>query len=315
MNVLVTGANGFVGRHLCHALETAGIEVVRAVRNPQAGAVAVGSISGKTDWSEALSGVDAVVHLAARVHVRKDPTRDPLAEFRKVNVDGTLNLAGQAAQAGVKRFVFISSIAVHGLTSGDHPFTSRDIPAPHDAYGVSKHEAEQGLKRVAGETGMELVIIRPPLVYGPGVGANFLRLMKLVESGMPLPLGSIHNRRNPVYVGNLCDLIFQCLENPAAAGQAFLVSDGKDVSTPDLLRMLAKEMGRSIRLLPVPESVFHLAGRLIRRSGDVSRLCGSLQVDITPTCQTLGWVPPFTVEQGIHETVSAYLAEQTSGVK
>lgn len=312
MRVLVTGANGFVGGHLCRVLETAGVEAVRAVRNPQDGAVAVGSIDGATDWSAALPGVEVVVHLAARVHIVKDSTKDPLSEFRKVNVDGTLNLARQAAQAGAKRFIFVSSIAVHGLTSGDHPFTSRDIPAPHDAYGASKHEAEEGLRRICADTGLERIVIRPPLVYGPGVGANFLKLMKLAGSGIPLPLGAIHNRRNPVYVGNLCDLILQCLTHPAASGQTFLVSDNQDVSTPELLQLLASEMKGPVWLVPVPEALLRLAGRLAGRSGEIARLCGSLQVDITHTRKTLGWEPPFTMEQGIHETVAAYLAGKSA---
>ncbi len=309
MKVLVTGANGFVGGHLCRRLETAGVTVVRAVRSLEPGSIAVGSIDGQTDWAGALPGVDAVVHLAARVHVLKDASIDPLAEFLTVNVDGTLNLARQAAQAGVNRFIFISSIAVHGLTSGNHPFTSRDVPNPHDAYGLSKYEAEQGLKQISAKTGLPCVIIRPPLVYGPGVGANFLRLMKLAGSGFPLPLGAVHNHRNPVFVGNLCDLIFQCLENPAAAGQTFLVSDGEDISTPELLRLLAKGMGKKVRLFPMPGSVFRLIGRLAGRSGDVSRLCGSLQVDIEHTRKTLGWQPPFTLEQGLRETVAAFLTD------
>ncbi len=309
MNVLITGANGFIGGHLCRLLETAGIGVVRTVRKPQTGCVAVGNVDGDTDWSAALRGVDVVVHLAARVHMLKDSVSDPTAEFRNVNVVGTANLARQAAQAGARRFVFISSIAVHGLTSGERPFSSRDIPDPHDAYGLSKLEAEQQLKQIAGEAGMEFVIVRPPLVYGPGVGANFLRLMKLAGSGRPLPLGAVHNRRNPVFVGNLCDLIFQCLENPAAAGQTFLVSDGQDVSTPDLLRMLAKEMGKKTRLISVPVGLLQLAGRLTGYSGEITRLCGSLQVDIEHTRKTLGWRPPFTLEQGLRETVAAFLAD------
>lgn len=272
--------------------------------------MAVGSIGGQTDWSAALQGVDAVVHLAGRTHILKDTAVDSLAEFRKVNVDGSLNLARQAAQAGVSRFIFISSIAVHGLTSGDHPFSAQDIPKPHDLYGLSKYEAEQGLKEIANETGLQLVVIRPPLVYGPGVGANFLRLMMLATSGIPLPLGAVHNRRNLVYICNLCDLIFQCLENPAAAGQAFLVSDDQDFSTPDLLHMLAKEMNKKIRLFPMPLSLLRLAGRLTGRSGEISRLCGSLQVDITHTKEVLGWDPPFATEEGIRQTVESYLASR-----
>lgn len=309
MNVLVTGANGFVGGHLCRILDAAGVGVVRSVRTPHPGAVAVGDLDGTTDWSQALNGVDAVVHAAARVHKLHDRSVDPEAEFRRVNVEATLHLARQAAQAGVERFVFISSIAVHGLTSGEQPFTARDIPRPHDAYGRSKLQAEEGLKTVFSETGMLGIVIRPPLVYGPGVGANFLRLMKLAASGLPLPLAAVRNRRNPVYVGNLCDLILQCLTHPAAAGKTFLVSDDCDVSTPELLRMIAAGMNRPCRLFPVPEKCLRLAGRLCGRKGEMEQLCGSLQVDIEHTKQTLGWSPPFSMDLGIHETVFAYLAQ------
>ena len=310
MKVLVTGANGFVGGHLCRTLEASTIEVARAVRNPQPGAVAVGQINGETDWSAALPGVEAIVHLAGRVHFLKDTAIDPLLEFRKVNVDGTLNLARQAARAGVNRFIFISSIAVHGLTSGTHPFSSQDVPDPHDAYGLSKYEAEQGLKKLADETGFQLVIIRSPLVYGAGVSANFLRLLKLAGSGLPLPLATVRNRRNPVFIGNLCDLILKCLTHQAAAGQTFLVADDQDVSTPELLRMLGKAMNKKIWLFPMFGSVLRLAGRLSGRSGEIARLCGSLQVDISYTKELLGWTPPFSMEEGIRETVRYYMSVQ-----
>ncbi len=307
MKVLVTGSNGFVGSHLCAALEKEGVDFVRAVRNPQPGAVAIGSISGGTDWSNALRGVDVVVHVAGRAHMLNDASIDPPAEFKMVNVDGTLNLARQAAQAGVERFIFISSIAVHGLTSGGRPFAPNEIPNPHDDYGQSKYEAEQGLKQICAGNGMSEVIIRPPLVYGPGVGANFLRLMKLAHSGLPLPLASVNNLRSPVFVGNLCDLIFRCLTHPAAAGQTFLVSDDRDISTPELLRMLAEKMEKPARLFPVPVFLLRLAGRLIGRTGEVARLCGSLQLNVSYTKEMLDWSPPFTLEAGIEKTVQDYL--------
>jgi UDP-glucose 4-epimerase len=310
MKVLVTGANGFVGGHLCQTLEAVGIDILRAVRNPQPGAVAIGSINGATDWSVALPGVDAIVHTAGRVHVLRDTALDPLTEFRKVNVDGTLNLARQAARSGVNRFIFISSIAVHGLTSGCLPFSPQDVPNPHDIYGLSKYEAEQGLKELSNKTGLKLVIIRPPLVYGPGVSANFLRLLKLAGSGLPLPLAAVHNRRNPVYIGNLCDLILKCLTHPAAAGQTFLVSDDQDISTPELLRLLAKAMNKKAWLFPMFGSVLRIAGRLTGFSGEVARLCGSLQVDISCTKELLGWTPPITLEKGIQNTVREYLVTQ-----
>jgi nucleoside-diphosphate-sugar epimerase len=306
LKVLVTGSNGFIGSTLCDQLAGADIDFVRAVRNPLPGAVAVGSISGETDWSEALQDVDAVVHLAARVHVLNENAPGSEAEFEKVNVDGTTNLARQAAKAGVSRFVFISSIGVHGQSSGEVPFSADDLLEPHNQYSQSKYRAELALKKVCAETGMEAVVVRPPLVYGPGDGANFLRLMKWVDSGIPLPLGALKNLRSPVFVGNLCDLIFRCLKNPAAAEQVFLVSDDRDVSTPDLLRMVASNMGKPARLFPVPKSILRLAGWVLGRSGDITRLCGSLQLDISHTKETLGWTPPFTLEAGIEKTVQAY---------
>ncbi len=299
MKVAITGANGFIGRNLCPALESGGIEVVRVVRNPAPGAVAIGSIDGSADWTAAVHGVDAVIHLAARTHILKETATDPLTAFRAVNTDGTTSLARQAARAGVRRFIFISSIHVHGLASGQKAFTVRDELHPHDAYSTSKIEAEQGLWKIARETGMEAVAIRPPLVYGPGVGANFLRLMNLAGSGLPLPLASVKNRRSLVYVGNLCDLIRECLDNPRAAGQTFLVSDGQDVSTAELLRIMARTMNKEARLFPFPESLLRLAGRLTGRSAEITRLCGSLYVDIAHTKETLGWKPRVSLEEGI----------------
>ncbi len=311
MKVLVTGSNGFVGSHLCNLLARSGMDLVKAVRFPAPGAVAVGSICGETDWSKALQGVDVVVHTAARVHMLNDAAVDPMTEFQTVNVEGTINLAQQAAQCGVSRFIFISSIAVHGLTSGQKPFSPADKPDPHDAYGFSKYEAEKGLVRICSETGMEQVIIRPPLVYGPGVGANFLRLLKLADCALPLPLGGIVNRRSPVFVGNLCDLIRVCLTHPAAANQIFLVSDDQDVSTPGLVRRLAAEIGRPDRLFPVPTSLLRIAGGVTGRSGEIARLCGSLQLDISCTKQILGWAPPFTMDAGIEATVKDYMESAT----
>ena len=309
MNVLVTGANGFVGTHLCRMLEASGNKVVRAVRNSQPGTVAVGDIDGSTDWTEALRGVTAVVHLAARAHVMYDPAPDSLMEFRKVNVQGTQNLARQAAKAGVKRFVFISSIKVNGeATCGEKMFTERDAPSPQDPYGISKREAEEILHSVARETGLEVTVLRPPLVYGPGVEANFLRLMKLAASGIPLPLRSVKNFRSLVSVGNLCDLISRCLIHPAAPGETFLVSDGQDVSIPELLRMLATAQHKKARLFSIPPSVLGLAGRLTGRSAEMERLCDSLQVDISHTRKVLGWMPPFTLEEGVLETAAYLLA-------
>ncbi|WP_288649742.1 NAD-dependent epimerase/dehydratase family protein, partial [Pseudomonas sp. UBA5568] len=261
--LLITGASGFVGSALCQGLATVeGLTPRAALRpssqSPLAGidAVTVADLSAETDWQAALVDVDVVVHAAARVHVMKETATDSLAEFRRVNVQGTLNLARQAAAAGVRRFIFISSIKVNGETSQlGRPLHADDTPAPQDAYGVSKHEAEQGLRAVAAETGMEVVVIRPVLVYGPGVKANFLSMMRWLERGVPLPLGAVHNRRSLVSLGNLVDLIITCVDHPAAAGQTFLASDGEAVSLSELLRALGRALGRPARLVPVPAAL------------------------------------------------------------
>ena len=306
MKVLVTGGNGFVGRATASRLQgKPGLTVVRAVRSaratldPLAPAVVVGDLDGQTDWSGLLSGVDAVVHTAARVHVMKDAASDPLAEFRRVNVQGTLHLARQAAQAGVRRFVFISSIKVNGeVTRPGHPFTAQDLPAPVDAYGLSKQEAEAGLRDIAHQTGMEVVILRPPLIYGPGVKANFAALMRAVQLGWPLPLGAVPNQRSLVGLDNLVDLIAVCLLHPRAANQTFLVSDGHDLSTSELVQGLARAAGVSARLLPVPLWVLQAGASLLRRGDAMQRLCGNLQVDISQTETVLDWRPPVSVETG-----------------
>jgi UDP-glucose 4-epimerase len=241
----------------------------------------------------------------------RETMMDPLEAFRQVNVAGTLNLARQAAEAGVRRFVYVSSIKVNGERSRPGvAFTAEDTPHPEDPYGLSKREAEVGLRALSHETGLEVVIIRPPLVYGPGVNANFLRLMRLVERGIPQPLGAVYNHRSLVSVDNLVDLLVHCLDDPRAAGETFLVSDGEDLSTPRLIREIASAMGRPARLLPVPVSVLRLAGRLSGRSGVVERLCGSLRVDIGKTCERLDWTPPLSVQEGIRRTVEHYLAGQ-----
>ena len=307
MKVLVTGASGFVGKALCSKLQnTNGFDVVGSLRRATSYAdaviplVAVGGLTAETDWSAALGGVQAVVHSAARVHVMNDQSTDPLAEFRKVNVDGTLNLARQAAVAGVRRFVFISSIKVNGEgTELGKAFTADDVPAPSDPYGFSKLEAEQGLLRLAHEKGMEVVIIRPVLVYGPGVKANFLSMLKWLGKGIPLPLGAIHNKRSLVALDNLVDLAITCLNHPSAANQVFLVSDGEDLSTTELLRRMGKALGKPARLLPVPSSWLNLAATLVGKRDVAQRLCGSLQVDIDKTRRLLGWLPPLSVDQGL----------------
>ena len=280
----------------------ASIHVVTAVRKGGAGpdCVAVGNIDGNTVFSEALAEVDVVIHAAARAHIMRDEVDDPLAEYRKVNVDGTLNLARQAVAAGVRRFVFLSSIKVNGeATAQGSPFQADDVPVPEDAYGVSKLEAEQGLMRVMAETGMEVVIIRPPLVYGSGVKGNFASMIKLIDRGVPLPLGAIHNKRSLVGIDNLVDLIIRCIDHPTAANQVFLVGDGEDVSTTQLLRDVAKAMGKAARLIPVPAGMLQFGAILLGKKVMAQRLLSSLQVDISKTCELLDWKPPYTVEEGL----------------
>lgn len=307
-HVLVTGANGFVGKSLCDELMRRSYAVKAASRNPVnelAGAdfIQINDITADTDWALALSGVDVVIHLAARVHVMNDAAVDPLAEFRKVNVDGTLHLAWQAAKAGVKRFIFISSIKVNGEhTIIGKPFTEDNVANPQDAYGVSKFEAEQGLLLIAQQTGMEVVIIRPPLVYGAGVKANFASMMWAVKRGIPLPLGTIHNKRSFVYVGNLVSLILRCVDHPAAANQVFLVSDGCDLSTTELLRGCAVALGVNARLLPIPQSLIAAGAALVGKRDVAQRLCGNLQVDITKARILFGWTPPVSVADGLKAT-------------
>ena len=272
--------------------------------------VQVSDLTNATDWTDALQGVDVVIHSAARVHVMNDLSTDPLAEFRKVNVDGTLALARQAVAAGVKRFVFVSSIKVNGeKTELGSPYFADDRPNPVDPYGVSKHEAEQALLALAQETGLEVVIVRPVLVYGPGVKANFRNMMKWVSRGVPLPLGAIHNKRSLVALDNLVDLILTCVEHPAAVNQVFLASDGNDLSTTQILQQLGVAMNKPTRLLPVPMSWLGFAFGLLGKRKFSQRLCGSLQVDITKNQQLLGWKPSVSVEDAMFKTAKAYLAE------
>lgn len=311
MNCLVTGSGGFVGHSLCAALRTRGLLVRPALRTARSRPddfddVVVGSLDAQTDWFEALRDVDTVVHLAARVHVMNDVSTDPLAEFRRVNVAGTLNLARQAATAGVKRFVFISSVKVNGEhTEPGHPFNEMDVPNPQDAYAQSKHEAEQGLRQIATETGLEVVIIRPPLVYGPGVKANFAALMRAVQRGWPLPLGAVHNQRSLVALDNLVDFSMTCITHPQAANQTFMVSDGQDLSTTELVRGMAHAAGVPARLLPVPVWALKAGAALFAKGDAVDRLCGNLQVDISKARTLLGWVPPVSVEEGLKRAMSA----------
>ena len=345
--ILVTGAGGFVGTRLTQHLENHGYNVLGVYRKrsltlgeiPKKRFI-VENIDGATDWKDAFSEVNQIIHLAARVHIMTDKAHDPLSEFRRVNVEGTLNLARQAADAGVKRFVFLSSVKVNGegmdfrgqkpevgrkKSEGRKntevrsvPYTETDEPCPQDAYAVSKWEAEQGLmeigegRRADGgrETGgrrMEVVIIRPPLVYGPGVKANFLKLMQWLHKGIPLPLGAIHNKRSLVALDNLVDLIVTCVVHPAAANQIFFVSDGKDISTTELLKRMAVALDVPARLLPVPAWMLKAVAVAAGKGDIAQRLLGSLQVDITKAKQLLGWSPPVTLDEGLEKTARWFL--------
>lgn len=312
--ILLTGASGFVGRAVFKAARDREIDIRPVLRSldslhrfseaKSSGAV-VAMLHADTDWGDILKGVDAVVHCAARVHQMSDNSFDPLLEFRKVNVAGTLNLANQAAQAGVRRFVFISSIKVNGEeTQYGSAYAAKDIPAPSDAYGLSKCEAESGLMQLAGDVGMEVTIIRAPLIYGPRVKGNFLTMLRCLQRGVPLPLGWVtENRRSLVALDNLVDLLVTCIDHPAAANETFLVSDGEDLSTADLLCRLGNAMGKRARLLPVPPALLQAAAKLLGKGDMAQRLLGNLQVDISHTCQTLGWNPPIGVDEGLRRAV------------
>ena len=310
MRVLVTGATGFVGRAVCTELAQRNYDVSGAVRrHPGLGGTyfGLGDIGPSTQWSGALKGVDVVIHLAARVHVIHEVAGHPLKEFRKVNVAGTESLARAAAASGIKRFLFISSIGVNGAeTVSGSSFAAADQPHPHNDYAISKWEAEKGLQRIASETGMDVVCIRPPLVYGPNPPGNFGSLMRWLGRGIPLPLGAIHNQRSLVALDNLVDLIVTCLSHPAAANQTFLVSDGEDVSTTELLRRMGHAMGCPARLVPVPSTLLKLAATLVGKQDMAQRLCSSLQVDIAKTRDFLGWRPPLSLDQGLKKAAEGY---------
>jgi nucleoside-diphosphate-sugar epimerase len=310
MIVLVTGASGFVGRAVLEAAKRRSIKVRPVFRslasaNGLQDVVIISGLDGLNDWSQALQGVDVVIHAAARVHVMRDEDPDPLAEYRRVNVKGTLDLALQAAAAGVRRFIFISSIKVNGEASlPGSPFTPEDAPAPQDAYGLSKFEAEVELCRISQETGMEVTIIRPPLIYGPGVKGNFSSLINLVRRGLPMPLGGLtQNRRSLVGLGNLVDLILVCVEHPKAANQTFLISDGEDLSTTELLRRIGRALNRPARLFWLPSGLIAFIAALLGKKNISQRLLGSLQVDICKTCELLDWKPPMTVDEGLRNAV------------
>ena len=273
--------------------------------------VVTGELSPEQNWHSALTGIDCVIHLAARVHVMRDETREPIDEYRRINVDATLNLAQQSIQCGVRRFIFISSIKVNGESSeSGHPFSCDDHPDPQDAYGISKYEAEIGLRQLAENTGMEVIIIRPPLVYGPGVKANFLSIMKLIHLGIPLPLGSVYNQRSLVALDNLVDLIVTCIDHPKAVNQTFLVSDCEDMSTTQLLQRIGQALGKPARLIPVPVGLMTIIAKLLWQGAVAQRLFGSLRVDSSRTRDILGWKPVVTVHEALLKTVNAYLASR-----
>lgn len=312
--ILITGAGGFVGRALTAALDSAGRDWIAATRRPseqfESHQTIVGDIGANTDWSAAMHDVDCVIHLAARTHVLHDDSADPLAAYREINVHGTTALARQAVTAGVRRLVFLSSIKVNGEATATQPFTEADTPRPEDAYGLTKLEAEDALRQIAAETGLETVVLRPPLVYGPGVKGNFLRLLGLVERGVPLPFASIRNRRSLVYVGNLADAIVACIDAPTARGKTYLVSDGEDWSTPQLITGIAAAMGKPPKLWPCPVPLLNLGASMLGRQAEALRLTGSLQIDAGSLRHDLGWSPRYSPDQGLTETVQWYHQRQ-----
>ena len=310
--VLVTGANGFIGSILCNRLVVEKWNVSGTVRSAEnyssvqgVKSVIIGDVSAATVWGADLQGIDTVVHLAARVHVMKDSSAEPLQAYREVNVQGTERLARQAADAGVNRFIFLSTVKVNG-EENRKAYTESDRPSPMDSYGISKMEAELKLRKIAAETGMAVVILRPPLVYGPGVKANFLKLLQTVDRRMPLPFAGVKNQRSLIYVDNLVDAIVSCVLHPNAPGQTFLVSDGKDVSTPELIRLIAAALQKQPRLFRFPALALYIVGRLTGKGPAVDRLIGSLTVDTGKIKNELGWTAPFTLEEGLQNTAFWY---------
>lgn len=313
-HTLITGVSGFVGRNLSKRMIDEGWQVRGTILaseippNITMGIepIVIEPIGPNTNWKDALTGIDTVIHLAARVHIMRETASDPLEEFRITNTEGTVQLAKRASNAGVKRFVFMSTIGVNGNCSEKLKFTESCIPAPHNPYSISKWEAEKRLADISVKTGMEIVVIRAPLVYGPGNPGNFLSLMQIISKGLPLPFKSIVNLRSFLYVGNLADALTTCSTHPAAAGKTYLVSDGEDVSTPDLIRRVADALDKPARLIPFPPGLMRLAGRISSRTATVERLVGSLRVDCSRIRRELGWSPPFTMEQGLRETAEWY---------
>lgn len=314
MRVLITGANGFVGGHLCRTLAEKGYYVRAAVRrieqcspNQANNIIEIGDMGAGPDWSAALKGIDVVVHLAARAHVIRERAHDPTLEYWRTNIAGAERLASSAAGCAVRRFIYVSSIGVLGARTIQHPFTEADIPQPYDAYTRSKAEAEKEIRRIASGSDMEFVIIRPPLVYGPGVKGNFLRLLRLVQSGLPLPFARVKNQRSFVYVENLVDLLLRCVESPKASGEVFLAADDFDLSTEELICVLARHMKIPARLFRIPERFARYAAMKCGFKHDYERLFGSLQVDARKARDVLGWKAPYTFDEGFANTVKWFL--------
>ncbi len=311
--IVITGATGFVGLPLCRALETKGHTILGIARSRgkkgQTPLVAL-NIDTNTEWDELLANTQTVIHLAARVHIMNDTASDPLQSFREINTTATLRLAVAAANAGVRRFIFLSSIKVNGEFTTNQPFNEHSPAAPVDPYGISKHEAEEGLRKIAAVTSMEVVIIRPPLIYGPGVKANFLRLLSAAVRGIPLPLAGIKNRRSLVALDNLVDFIITCIDHPAAANETFLISDDKDLSTAELVQCMAKQAGHSARLFTLPQSIMELGAALLGKKAILDRLTHSLQIDSSKARQRLQWQPPISTDQAIDNTVAWYLQQK-----
>ncbi len=310
--IVVTGANGFVGRAVCNQLQSQGYfirKVVRFSSNKTHNEIEIGDISADTNWHGVLKGASTVIHCAARVHVMRESALDPQSEYRDVNVAGTLRLARQALEAGIKRFIFLSTIKVNGESSQlGTPFNPGQIPDPVDPYAVSKYEAEIGLMALSEDTDLEVVIIRSPLVYGPGVKGNFLSMIKWLWTGIPLPLGGVtNNRRSLIFIDNLVDVILICMKHHAAVNQTFMVSDDEDLSTSDLLTRMNLELGQPSTIMSVPTSFIILLAKISGKTEIARRLCDSLQVDIKKTKDLLGWVPPISVNEGLRQTAAYFL--------
>jgi nucleoside-diphosphate-sugar epimerase len=307
--VLVTGGSGYIGNALFKRLQRESVTVFSGVRGGciKTGEIPMPDLLGNVDWSDTLESFNVVIHTAGRAHIFDNTSKNCLESFRKINTVGTLKLARSAVQCGVKKFIFISSIGVNGLiTDEGNLFSESDKPNPHNNYALSKWEAEEGLMQIASETCMEIVIIRPPLVYGPHAPGNFGLLTRAVRRGRPLPLGAVHNKRSLVALDNLLDLIVTCLHHPAAANQTFLVSDGQDLSTTELVRGMARVAGVPARLWPVPLWALQAAAGALGMGPVIERLCGNLQVDITKARTVLGWVPPVSVDEGLLRAMGDY---------